>query len=85
MSSKKADAYTYIYELLKLYNTSFTRQDLMNQARIGGGVADEHIKEMETVGLIVPDGTWEGHTSYRIADPKIEFAHWNKLQPARAF
>lgn len=82
-TGKRPDVYTCIQELLKLENSRFTREELSEQAKIRKGLADFHIQEMETMGLVLPDGASDGQTIYRIADPKVEFSQWNNLEPVR--
>jgi hypothetical protein len=80
---KREDIYTYLRDLLTLDRNTFTQQELMKSAKLSATRANEHISEMENIGLIECVRRQEKGTIYQIRDPKVTYAVEQKVEPVR--
>jgi hypothetical protein len=73
------DFYSYTAHLLKLDSTTFTRNQLNEQANTGGSTQN-YVVSMERIGLVEKVGQDSGVVRYRIKDPKVKYALENNIK-----
>ncbi|XCA83502.1 hypothetical protein ABKJ26_15125 [Exiguobacterium mexicanum] len=73
------DFYSYTAHLLKLNNTTFTRNQLNEQAKTGGSTQN-YVVGMERIGLVEKISQDGGASRYRIKDPKVKYALENNIK-----
>lgn len=74
------DVYSYISHLLKVNKLEFTHNGFKEAAGVSGGSVSNYVGQMQRMGLIVDAERQGVYRTYRISDPKIQYAIENGFQ-----